>query len=50
MKLPEDALAILEEFWAHEYESDYWRFIKLGELKIPEKRSNGKELAAISSI
>jgi hypothetical protein len=49
MKLPEDALTILEEFWAREYESDYWRFIKIEKhqkVRLPEP----KELAAISSI
>ncbi len=28
MELPKDLLAILEEFWTEEYESDYRRFIK----------------------
>jgi hypothetical protein len=34
MKLPENVLALLEEFWAEEYESDYRR---LFEIEIIEK-------------
>ena len=26
MELPEDVLAVLEEFWADEYEADYLQF------------------------
>ena len=29
MKLPKDILALLDDFWAEEYESDYRRFIEL---------------------
>jgi hypothetical protein len=29
MKLPKDVLALLEEFWAEEYESDYRRFVEI---------------------
>lgn len=28
MELPKDLLAILEAFWAEEYESDYRRFVE----------------------
>ena len=29
MKLPKNTLALLEDFWAEEYESDYRRFIEI---------------------
>jgi hypothetical protein len=49
MKLSEKRLAILEEFWAEEYESDYRRFIEKP-AKVSTKTSfEREELVAMSS-